>query len=206
MAAFKLIILKSKFSHDIIPEHTHTHGHVYIFPFGHKHLQAFCLLATSHMINLGCIAKKVTVSGTAKELGLWPLHRQPLSSCQQSLRQGKILQTVWWPPISLTWWRNRPELWMPWARKSWTMIAWRSLLPATPCSQMGPAQGTPPLWLPKLCRQFQLFCLHLLTVLHLLEEIMAPRQKPWGLWSWGQTHAHQEEGQWFGYCHEEASF
>ena len=68
MAAFKLIILKSKFSHDIIPEHTHTHGHVYIFPFEHKHLQAFCLLATSHMINLGSIAKKVTVSGTAKEL------------------------------------------------------------------------------------------------------------------------------------------
>lgn len=105
-------------------------------------------------------------------------------------------------------WRNRPELWMPWARKSWTMIAWRSLLPTTPCSQMGPAQGTPPLWLPKLCRQFQLFCLYLrlLTVLHLLEDMMAPRQKPWGLWSWGQTHAHQEEGQWFGYCHEEASF
>ena len=196
MAAFKLIILKSKFSHDIIPEHTHTHGHVYIFPFEHKHLQAFCLLANSHMINLEALPRKSRWAELPRNSGLWPLHRQPLSSCQQSLRQGKILQ-------------------MEKQARALDALSQKILnndsleKPASSNSLLsdgaGPRDSTSltPKALPAVPAVLPLPAP---SVLHLLEDMMAPRQKPWGLWSWGQTHAHQEEGQWFGYCHEEASF
>lgn len=158
------------------------------------------------MINLGSIAKKVTVSGTAKEL-------RAVATPQATSQQLPAEPSTGKDPTNSMVTTHLFDMMEKQARAldalSQKILNNDSLEePASSNSLLSDGAGPRDSWLPKLCRQFQLFCLylHLLTVLHLLEEMMAPRQKPWGLWSWGQTHAHQEEGQWFGYCHEEASF